>query len=187
MNSRPVDFHGAYTMPILCRFDFFQWYTGYVPSSVLTATSIRTLLVSLIGVFLLVGQAAPGQADETSEVRSGILVEEAVLEPAKKGENARLHFKITNLSTENVILQKVRATVAKSVEVQMILDEEGYKRVESLHILREEILNLQSSHIRIEFIDLLEDLEPNSKIEFKLVFNKFETFAIADVHSGHDR
>jgi copper(I)-binding protein len=136
----------------------------------------------LTTVSLFFVQPSTGLADETSEVASGIIIEEAVLAPANKGERARLRFKITNLSTRNVTLQGIRAAVAKSAEVKMKHNEEGFKPVEGFPILREETLNFLSSHIRIELVDLLEDLEPNSKIEFTVIFNHFETSAIADVH-----
>ncbi len=140
------------------------------------------LLVLLLSIAVLVAQTAFAAADETSEVSTGIVVEDAVLEPARKGENARLRFKVSNYTTRRVGLRAIRAPISHSASITMNLNAEGFEPVEQVYILREETLDLQSSHIRVELRDLREEARPGMKVEFELVFSDGATSAIADVH-----
>jgi len=121
-------------------------------------------------------------ADESSETLNGVIVEDAVLEPGKKGDTVRLRFKISNYTNRRLSLTGVQSPVARAAVLTMKLNDEGFKPVDQVHVLQEETLNLQSSHIRIQLLDLRKDIGPGAKVEFELIFNDIVTPAVADVH-----
>lgn len=139
-------------------------------------------LVVLFSISLILTNFALAIADETSETSFGIMVEDAVVEPAGKGETTKLRFKVSNYTTQRIWLSAVRTPISKSATMTMRLDAESFEPINVVHILREETLDLRSSHIRIELNSLRQEVRLGMKVDFELVFNDRVVPATADVH-----
>lgn len=121
-------------------------------------------------------------ADDTTENALGLVVADAVVTPAKPGESARLRLKITNFGSESLSLRALHSDVAISTKMIMTTPGIGQHVVSDLTILRDETLDLASSHIRVELQDIQKEIKPGSNIEFALFFRRFVTKATAHAH-----
>ena len=136
---------------------------------------------TLISVFLILSVSF-AFAHEESESTNGIIIHEAVAAPAKRGEHSKLRLKITNYSMRNLSLKNIRADVSNTAKVEMRLNGKLEEPRHGIAILREETLDLASSHINVELVGLTKSLIVGDKIGLVLDFGEFETQAIADVH-----
>ncbi len=135
-----------------------------------------------IAAIVMVYSIAGSNAHESTEIADNIIVENAAVEIAESGTRHQLHFDIVNLSADNIILYKVRTDAAKAVELKMNLPGQGYTVVSSIPILREEKLDLDTTHIKVELTGTARRLSRGTEIEFELVFQNFVKTAFADVH-----
>ena len=140
------------------------------------------LYVLILSLILFTSISTPSNSDETSEYLDGILVEKASLTPIPKTDRAQLHFIVTNYGRINVTLKKIISPAATKVEIFFLTPKRKKQLVRDLTILVEETLDLNSSHIVVELSGLNKTLIPGDKIEFSLIFNEFQTLAIADIH-----
>lgn len=131
--------------------------------------------------FLLVSVPA-AIADDVRNDNSFVSVEAAHVSATNAGGTALLQFKITNNGREPVNLRSVRSDFARTSRVTIFDPYEGRQVIEDLSVLRDETLDLASSHIRVELINLIKDIEPGSTIEFEMVFRRFSATAEAHVH-----
>lgn len=136
-------------------------------------------------IFLFLGVAFAATiagADQPTEEVPGILVEEAVVKPAKRGEMSTLQFKVTNFGSNRVLLETVRSNAAQTVDILMTVSGHERSVLSGIPILPEETLDLSSSHISVVFRDLKSPIDAGSSVEFQLVFNGFTTTAVAHAH-----
>lgn len=138
----------------------------------------RILAYSLIAVTLIF-PIGISRAQETTEHTNGIIVKHAVVDSAKTGNRSYLHFSIVNFSADNISLNGVRTNAATAVELEMNMPGRGYRLVSNVPILRDETLNLLTSHIRVGLTELTRDIEPGSEVEFEIVFQDFVMTAVA--------
>ncbi len=143
---------------------------------------LESLFFYLIVAIAMAYLITRSQAHESTVFADNIVVENAAVQIAETGERHQLHFDIINLSADNIILHKVRTNAAKAAELKMNLPGQGYTLVSSIPILREETLDLDTTHIKVELIGAAHELYPGTEIEFKLVFQNFVKTAFADVH-----
>lgn len=129
----------------------------------------------------------PSLAQETTEHIEGVIVEDAIMHPASLGERSYLCFRIVNLSPNTIILNRVRTSAANAVEILMDVPGPGHRSVSNVPILREETLNLMTSHIRVELNQLTQELLPGTEIEFEIEFQNFVISAVADVYDRYRR
>lgn len=140
------------------------------------------LYVLILSLILFTSISTPSNSDETSEYLDGILVEEATLTLLPKTNRAQLHFTVTNYGRTNVTLKNITSPAATKVSMFFLTPKRKKQLVTDLTILVEETLDLNSSHIIVELSGLNKTLIPGEKIEFSLIFNEFQTSAIADIH-----
>jgi len=143
---------------------------------------VQSYLTVLLLLLFSLAASTFSVADETTELQPGVIVKEAVVQPAKKGETARLRFKVVNLLRQDILLRGISAEIADTTELRMNVTDEGYEAIEDIPIYSEETLNLVSSHIRVELIALKGDLKRDDEMKFELDFGDFKVPAIADVH-----
>lgn len=137
----------------------------------------RTLLATALAITVV--QAA---ADETTEQTEGIIVEDAVVTPARRGETAYLYFKVTNIGVERAMLLSVQPEIPSVAQIILTAPEKEPQVITQLLILREETLDFASSHIRVELKDIQTPIEAGSTLKFDLVFRRFTTSASAHAH-----
>lgn len=142
---------------------------------------IRVTHLLICICFILVGMPA-AIADDVRNDNNFVSVEAAHVSAAKAGGTAQLQFKITNHSNEPVNLRSVRSKLAQLSRVTIFDPYQGRQVIDDLSVRRDETLNLDSSHIRVDLINLAKDMEPGSTMEFELVFRRFSTTAEAHVH-----
>lgn len=121
-------------------------------------------------------------ADETIEILSGVLVEDAVVTPTPAGGTTILRFRIDNASGQPLVLTGVHSGQARSGALVMRQPVLGPIDISTLSILENEVLDLRSSHIWAELRDLKEPLNEGDVIEFGAVFRSFTVLVSAHVH-----
>lgn len=132
-------------------------------------------------LFFAISTHTAAMADETSEQKTGILVEEAHITVSEDPSIAGLEFSITNMGSSDVTLISLSSMLTDRIEI--FIYEGGNRTVISdLAILQEETLDLASSHIKVELVGVKQKLQPGSTFEFNLHFRDFQTTAIAHVH-----
>ena len=133
---------------------------------------------------LLAGLASgPVAADETIEVLSGVLVEDAVATPAPAGGTTIVRFRIDNASSQDLAMTGIHSKRAQSGALVMRQPLVGPTDVTTLSILENEVLDLRSSHIWAELRGLDNALNDGDLLEFGAVFRTFTVLVIADVHN----
>ena len=142
---------------------------------------IRVTHLLICICFILVTMPA-AIADDVRNDNSFVSVEAAHVSAAKAGGTAQLQFKITNHGSDPVNLSSVRSKLTELSRVTIFDPYQGRQVIDDLSVRRDETLNLDSSHIRVELINLSKDIEPGSTIEFELMFRRFSTIAEAHVH-----
>ena len=141
-------------------------------------------LMAVLTIFLAVlVSTTVSFADETTEDVDGILVENAQIIRIQSDENrAQLKFSVSNFGTNDVTLVGLSSEVAGGIEMYFFSSDGTKQMVTDLTVLQEETLNLASSHIKIDLVDVKRELNPGMKVEFKLNFRGFHSLAMADVH-----
>jgi copper(I)-binding protein len=142
---------------------------------------IRAAHLLICICFILVSVPA-AIADDIRNDNNFVSIEAAHVSATKAGGTAQLQFKITNQGNEPVNLRSVRSHLAQNSRVTIFDPYQGRQVINDLSVLRDETLDLSSSHIRVELINLSKDIEPGSTIEFELIFRRFSTTAEAHVH-----
>lgn len=141
---------------------------------------LMAVLTILVAVLVLTGASF---ADETTEAVDGILVENAQIVRIPSDENrAQLKFSVSNLGANDVTLIGLSSGIAEGVEMYFFSSDGTRQTATDLTILQEETLNLASSHIKIDLVDVKRELAPGMKVEFRLNFRGFDSEAFADVH-----
>lgn len=121
-------------------------------------------------------------ADESSEPISGLLVEEATVTPASIGSTAVGRFRLENLSGRTLMLKGAKARWAKTARIVIRGASGRVERISALTIKENEILDLRSSHLWVEFIDVKRPLQTGETIDFELVFAAGVVPVSAHVH-----
>ncbi len=142
---------------------------------------IRLPNLSTCICFILVSVPA-AIADDVRNENGFVSVEAAHVLATKTGGTAQLQFKVSNLGDDPVNLVSVRSTVAPVSRMTIFDPYQGRQAVDDLSVRRDETLDLDTSHIRVELINLNKDIRPGSTIEFELVFRQFSATAEAHVH-----
>lgn len=157
-------------------------FRAFRTSSVRAAQMLLRLTLLAIAIMLSTVLSATVFADETTEMKPGVIVEEAVVGPGKKGEATWLKLKIVNLLRKDIVLQTIHTEMSDITEMKMNVTDNGFEPITGIPILSEETLNLFSSHIRVKLVELKEDLKLGTEMTFELDFGDFKVPAIADVH-----
>jgi len=141
---------------------------------------------SIVALVMFVTMLAITQtyADELSESYDGIVVEGAYVQTDDKVPVSILKLKISNFSSNNLTLIGVEAEKFTNARLLMNDFKNGIIQIESLSILQEETLNLDTSHIWIELSGLKRAIQAGEKIEFDLLFAAGKVRANADIHSS---
>ncbi|NNJ74237.1 MAG: copper chaperone PCu(A)C [Anderseniella sp.] len=137
---------------------------------------------TLVCIFFSTISLPQAIADDVRNDDHTVSVEAANVPATKAGGTARLQFKIINHGNEPVNLRSVRSDLAKGTRMTIFDPFLGRRAIDDLSVLRDETLDLDTSHIRVELVSLTEDMEPGTTIEFELVFRRFSTTAEAHVH-----
>ena len=121
-------------------------------------------------------------AHETSENRTGIVVNGATLAPVAAGQTATVQMNITNLRTRPLYLTGIEADFAGPAVITMGLSPETMSRADLLPILHDETLELDTSHIKATFPHIDRPLKDGDEVVLFLDFNGLVVEAVADVH-----
>ncbi len=140
------------------------------------------VLFPLIYVCLMSINSFVASADDIGNDNSFVSVEAAYVSATKIGGTAQLQFRITNNGNTSVNLTSVRSHLAQRSRITILDPYSGRQEISDLSVQRDETLDLASSHIRVELINLNADIESGSTIEFELVFRRFSATADAHVH-----
>lgn len=151
--------------------------------SILSAT-IRNKIYLLILFFSGCLAVLPAQADEQTETYSGIIVENAFIDVDRNKPVSQLRLKISNFSSADLTLLEIRSDTFERAVILLNTPSKGPVEVDTLSILQEETLALDSSHIRVELRNLNRAIRPNNRVEFELLFAGQTIRAMADVHPG---
>lgn len=136
----------------------------------------------LFGVLALACVTTLAYADETTEHIDGLIVEDAVISPAEKGETAYLRIKLTNYGGRQVTLHSIRSPASGNAGLVTVDPIYGEQQAGDLVVLRDETLNLASSHIRVELMNTNRSMKADSVVPFELVFRRFSMLAEAHAH-----
>lgn len=116
-----------------------------------------------------------------------VAVDHALLRPAKAGDNALLKLRIQNRGTNIVHLLRVESPVTRG---SRIIFDDGRRRsgsLDSVAIRPGEELDLASSHMWIELIDLMEPLIDGQHVPLRIVFAPAGWVEVtADVGAHHE-
>jgi len=115
---------------------------------------IRVTHLLICICFILVSMPA-AIADDVRNDNNFVSVEAAHVSATKAGGTAQLQFKITNHSNEPVNLSSVRSRLAQLSRVTIFDPYQGRQVIDDLSVRRDETLNLDSSHIRVELLNPL--------------------------------
>ena len=121
-------------------------------------------------------------ADEKTETYDGIVVENAYIQTDHTKATSQLKLKVSNYSSDDLKLLDVQSAAFERTSLMLQMPGAGKVKVDSLTILQEETLELDTSHISIELKRLRHAIKPGDKIEFELVFSDQTIQALADVH-----
>lgn len=121
-------------------------------------------------------------ADEWTDGRNGITIEEVFVKSANKGQNTTVGFTVTNLGPKPVTLTGIQANFAGSAKLVRNHGDGTTSDLTNLTILRTETIDFIGGNQNGLFMDLKSDLVPNTNIEFEFIFSTFSTTATAHVH-----
>ena len=133
----------------------------------------------LFGVLVLVSVSVAGIAHESAEHIDGLIVEDATISTAKRGGTVSLRFQITNDSGMLVTLRSIASPVSSDIRIVVVDPSYGHQRTNNLSILRDETLNLASSHIHVELRNTSRTIEPDTLVPFELIFRRSSMHAEA--------
>lgn len=134
---------------------------------------------------LVFGGTAIGVADQDQEVLNGIVVEAAVLAPARTGNRARLTLRIDNHSGRNIVFRGIRAGFAGSSAIVARNGLGGSHEVPEVLIPEHETVDFSTRHLGIELRELKVGLEPDERYEIALRFGDAELGVDAHVHASN--
>lgn len=122
------------------------------------------------------------RGDASTQVLSGVVVEEAWAFPAQRGGELRLKFRIENASGRALVLEGVSSPLAESGLLLMV--EKGFydRPMEQLFVADQEVLELDTSHFTAVLTGLSRTLAAGEVIDFELVFRSGVVPAQAHVH-----
>jgi len=146
------------------------------------ALFLPRLFSALFGALVLVSVSVVGIADESAEHIDGLIVEDATISTAKRGGTVYLRFKITNDSGKPVTLHSIKSPVSRDARIVVVDPIYGPQRTNDLSILRDETLNLASSHIRVELRNTNRSIKPDALVPFELIFRRSSMHAEAHAH-----
>ena len=145
-------------------------------------TNIKNIIMGLFSVALIAFNINYAVADEETETYGGIIIENARVETDSKKPKAFLKMKISNLSQSGITLVGIRTENFNQAKILMEQPWKSSIRVDSLTILEEETLDLDTSHIRVELSGLNRAVKAGDIIQFELLFNNQVISAAADIH-----
>lgn len=138
----------------------------------------------LTAIVVVVLAATIARADGGSEPISGLQIEGAVVTPAPKGGTAIAGFRIENLSSRSVTLIGARSVRSDAATIVIRSSGGSTEEATAVAIRPNEVLNLRSSHLWVEFRDLKEAIVPGEMLSFELIFAS-GTFSVeAHAHEG---
>jgi len=123
-------------------------------------------------------------ADEKTETYDGIVVENAYIQTDHTKATSQLKLKVSNYSSDDLTLIDVKSVSFEHANLLLQMPGVGKVKVDSLTILQEETLELDTSHISIELQKITHAIKSGDKVEFELVFSEQTIQAFADVHSS---
>jgi len=121
-------------------------------------------------------------ADEETETYDGIVVEQAFVQTDQATPYPLLSLNISNFSSNDLTLMGISTEWFETTNLLIRMPNKGLVEVDTLSILQEETLNLDTSHIVIELRKLTRAIKEADKIEFKLLFANRTIPVLADIH-----
>lgn len=143
------------------------------------AQYLISIFSSIVAIFSLNSFAS---ADEVTETFDGIVVEQAFVQTNKAATYPFLSFNISNFSSNDLTLMGISTEWFETTNISMRMPDKGLVEVNSLSVLQEETLKLDTSHIVIELKKLTRAIKKGDKIEFKLLFADRTIPVLADIH-----
>lgn len=121
-------------------------------------------------------------ADVTSEPLSGVTIEDAFATIAGQDETSQVRFRISNSGVDDIALIGISSDVSESGA--FVIDDplSGDRDIEMLTVLREEELDLTTSHIRGELRGATKPFVEGEFVAFNLVFRSGTVSAEAHIH-----
>lgn len=148
---------------------------------------VRRAAISVLAVAAVAMSIGAVGADGSAEPISGLEITDAVVTPARKGGTAIVGFRIDNLSSRSVTLVGVRSEIAGSAAIVVGSAERVGEEATAILIDQNETLDLRSSHLRIELLELAVAIEPGDMVPFELVFADGMARAEAHAHAWTSR
>ena len=123
---------------------------------------------SFLSAFWILGfmVAAPARAHESTSHH--VIITHPWAMAAKAGENTRVYMVIENEETENITVTGLETPVARRAQFRFQADSETVASLSSRSILPEEALNVGTSHMWFELVDLRRDLVMGSQFKAAL-------------------
>ena len=144
-----------------------RFFTAILALLVITAASLQTSHVI---------------ADEVTDDTNLIIIDTAHATAVEAGGDTQIEFRVTNIGRRPLNLQAVQSDFATGSRIVVSDPFDGPFEVDDLSLLHDETLDLASSHIRVELLNLTQSIETGSTVEFELVFRQFITAGRAHVH-----
>lgn len=143
---------------------------------------MRQLFIGAVIALVLQVPSPWSEADTTTHVLDGVVVEDARATPTRAGERMILRFSVENTSGRTIVLEGVRSEAAEASSLFIV--ENGFYRRQAgeLVLLDQETLDLGTSHIGAALTGLCKDYRIGDVIDFELVFRSGTVAASAHVH-----
>jgi len=152
----------------------------YARRAVNVLSNVIVILASIALIFFLNSTAS---ADEVTETYDGIIVEQAFVQTNLGIPNSQLRLKISNLTSGDLTLTSISTEWFEEAKILVRMPGKGLIEVDTLSILQEETLELDTSHLVIELRNLKRAIKKGDKIEFELFFANQTVPVLADVHT----
>ncbi len=153
----------------------------YAQRPVNVFSNVIIILASIALIFFLNSTAS---ADEATETYDGIIVEQAFVQTNQGIPNSQLRLKISNLTSSDLTLTAISTEWFEEVKIMVRMPGKGLVEANTLSILQEETLELDTSHLVIELSNLKRAIKNGDKIEFELFFANQTVPVFADIHSS---
>jgi len=138
--------------------------------------------LAVISALLLGFMPIAALADVTAEPLSGVTIEDASATTAGQGETSQVRFRISNSGVDDIALIGISSDVSESGAIVIDDPLSGDRDIEMLTVLREEELDLTTSHIRGELRNVTEPFVEGEFVAFNLVFRSGTVSAEAHIH-----
>ncbi|CAH1387966.1 hypothetical protein [Candidatus Nitrotoga sp. M5] len=132
------------------------------------------IMFILVYLITALGSASMVLSDDLVADFQSAQITEAHLLLDEDANSGVLSFRITNNSSGNLTILGVTDTGHMQSKIIVRLDDTNYAELGSITLLREENLDLTTTHIFIQLSNITEPIKADQKIDLKLVFTNGE-------------